>query len=61
MRLNKLQQRALLNIYRGNPDGALSYLAFRRRIFPMFGEPTVAMFRFCGMVIGIEPDGYTHS
>ena len=61
MRLNKVQQRALHHLYAGNPDGSRSYLAFRRRVFPLFGEPLVAMLRYCGMVVGIEPDGYTHS
>ena len=61
MRLNKDQQRALHRLYAGNPDGAPSYLAFRRRVFPLIGEPLVAMLRYCGMVVGIEPDGYTHS
>jgi hypothetical protein len=30
-------------------------------MFPLLGEPLVAMFRYCGMVVGIEPDGCTHS
>lgn len=61
MRLNKVQQQALLKLYRGNPNGSPSYLAFRRRVFPLFGEPLVAMIRWCGMYVGIEKDGYTHS
>jgi hypothetical protein len=61
MRLNKVQAQALLKLYRGNPDGSRSYLAFRRRVFPLFGEPKVAMIGYCKMVVGIEPDGYTHS
>ena len=61
MRLNKVQARALYRIYQGNPDGSSSYWHFRHRVFPLIGEPKVAMFRFCGMVVGIEPDGYTHS
>jgi hypothetical protein len=61
MRLNKAQQKAIFQLYRGNPDGSPSYWHFRHRVFPLIGEPTVAMIRFCGMVVGIEPDGYTHS
>ena len=61
MRLNKVQRKAVYQLYRGNPDGSPSYLAFRRRVFPLIGEPLVAMIRYCGMVVGIEPDGYTHS
>jgi hypothetical protein len=61
MRLNKTQQLVLLRFYRGNPDGAKSYLEFRRRVFPLFGEPEVAMIIICGMYVGIEADGYAHS
>ncbi|OJW18780.1 MAG: hypothetical protein BGO51_15530 [Rhodospirillales bacterium 69-11] len=61
MRLNKVQQRAVYDLYKGNPDGSASYLAFRRRVFPLFGEPAVAMIQFCGMFVGIEVDGYVHS
>jgi hypothetical protein len=61
MRLNKAQQKAVFRLYHGNSDGSPSYWHFRHRVFPLIGEPTVAMIRFCGMVVGIEPDGYTHS
>ena len=61
MRLNKAQQKAVLYLYRGNPNGSPSYWHFRHRVFPMFGEPKVAMIRFCGMVVGCEVDGYVHS
>ena len=61
MRLNKAQQRALHHLYAGNHDGARSYLAFRRRVFPLLGEPLVAIICYYGMVVGIEVDGYTHT
>jgi hypothetical protein len=61
MRLNKLQQRALLHFYRGNPNGSPSYWHFRHRVFPLIGEPQVAMLQFRGMTVRIEPNGYTHS
>jgi hypothetical protein len=61
MRLNKIQQKALLNIYQGNPDDSLSYWHFRHRVFPLIGEPQVAMLRYCGMTVGIEVDGFVHS
>jgi hypothetical protein len=61
MRLNKVQRKAVYQLYKGNPDSSPSYWRFRHRVFPLFGEPKVAMIRFCGMVVGIEPDGYTHS
>ena len=61
MTLTKMQQRALYQLYKGNSDGSPSYWHFRHRVFPLIGELNVAMLRFCGMVVGIEPDGYTHS
>ena len=61
MRLNKVQQQAVYKLYQGNPDGSPSYWHFRRRVFPLIGEPKVAMLCFCGMTVGIEEDGYTHS
>ena len=61
MRLNKVQQQALHQLYKGNPDGSPSYWHFRHRVFPLFGELKVAMILFCGMMVGIEEDGYTHS
>jgi hypothetical protein len=36
-----------------------AYRAFRKSAFLAFGN--VVMIRWCGMVIGIEPDGHTHS
>lgn len=65
----KEQQRALHNLYaRSKPQDQLgpghyrdwSYLKFRRSAFWEFGG-TALMVRWCGMLIGIEPDGYTHS
>jgi hypothetical protein len=56
--ITKAQQQALKRIYdRGSYDD-LSYLAFRRRAQP---GPGCIMMPFAGMVLGIEPDGYTHS
>jgi hypothetical protein len=61
MQLNKPQQRAVYRLYQGNPDGSPSYWHFRHRFQPMFGEPDVAIIVYCGMTVGIEPDGYVHS
>jgi hypothetical protein len=61
MRLNKIQQHALLRLYKGNPDGSPSYWHFRHRVFPLLGDPSCAMIRFVGMYVGIESDGYVHS
>ena len=72
-RLNKEQQIALRRVYdrttlfptSNGPIGAkfgpmtpMTYLAFRRTV--QFGFDC-AMVRWCGMWLGIESDGYTHS
>jgi hypothetical protein len=36
-----------------------SYLAYRRTIQMAFGD--CYMIPWCGMFLGVEPDGYTHS
>jgi hypothetical protein len=61
MRLNRVQAKAVYQLYKGNPDGSPSYLHFRHRVFPLFGEPEVAMIVYVGIFVGIEPDGYVHS
>jgi hypothetical protein len=63
MRLTKPQQQALHNLWQRSPlrTQGTSYLAFRREVFGMIGEPDTIIVRFCGMIVGIEPDGYTHS
>ena len=38
-----------------------SYLAFRRGVVPMFGFGGGVTVPYCGMILAIEPDGYTHS
>ena len=47
--------------YQQSPDGATSYLAFRRRVQPLVGDNACAIMQWCGMWLGIEPAGYTHS
>jgi len=58
--LTKEQRDALLRIYNrewaGKPD---SYLAFRRTASQSYMG--CVMVPWCGMWLGIEPDGYTHS
>lgn len=68
MTLNRKQREALWGLFERstvrkgikNPSG-MTYRQFRRTVYPMFMEPQVAMVPFCGMIVGIEPDGYTHS
>lgn len=60
MKPTKAQQRALLALYRRNPAAVVgSYLRFRRNAFFAFGD--CLMVQWCGMIVGIETDGYTHS
>ena len=64
MRLTKPQSQTL---YRKWIDGQhehgstrdVSYLSFRRTVEPTYDA--AVMVQWCGMYIGIEPDGYPHS
>lgn len=58
MIITRAQREAIAKKYRQNPDGALTYREFRRRAQKNFG---ILMLPWCGMVLGIEPDGHTHS
>lgn len=55
--LNKAQRKALHRKWVQNDQG-LSYLEFRRTVSAGFD---CVMVRWCGMWLGIETDGYTHS
>jgi len=60
----KDQQRALLEIYNRKNMWPQTYLQFRRTAWFEFAfgdTPPALMIGWCGMVLGIEPDGYTHS
>lgn len=54
----RAQREAILRKFSLNPDGAASYREFRKRAVYSFG---VLMLPWCGMWLGIERDGYTHS
>jgi len=57
VQLNKAQRQALLRKWlQDNQD--MSFLAFRRTVQPGWD---CVMVRWCGMWLGIEKDGYTHS
>lgn len=60
MLLTKDQQRALKKLYEESPDGASSYLAFRRRARHNHVMGCL-MIVWCRMFVGIEYDGYTHT
>lgn len=57
MKINKMQQKALLMKWKQSNQG-LSFLQFRRTVLSGFD---CIMSKWCGMWLGIEKDGYTHS
>jgi len=60
MRMNKDQLTALHRKWLQNDQG-MSFLAFRRTVArPPFMNDCVLVL-WCGMYLGIEADGYTHS
>ena len=66
MKPSKLQLQALLRVYNRGPicglhgDKPMSYLQFRRSA-RMASYLDCLMVPWCGMWLGIEKDGYTHS
>ena len=58
MILTRVQRLAVRRVYLRSADNAPNYRAFRRRVQPGWG---CIMLQWCGMWLGIEPDGYTHS
>jgi len=56
--ITKAQRVAILRKYQQSPDGAKSYREFRKRVKR---GPGFLVLPWCGMWLGIEPDGYTHS
>ena len=61
MKLNKEQQNSLFRKYQQSDSGFSSYLAFRRTVMPYLGGDKSVIVQWCGMWLGIEEDGYTHS
>ena len=58
VKTTKPQRRAIYRKFRQSADGSPNYRAFRRRVEA--GHDCL-MLKWCGMWLGIEPDGYTHS
>ena len=52
------QRLAIRRTYLRSADNAPDYRTFRRRVLP---GPGCILLPWCGMWLGIEPDGYTHS
>ncbi len=59
MKFTRKQVEAIYRKWQQSPDGSPSYLHFRRRWQQAFGGYVGA--QWCGMWLGIEPDGYAHS
>jgi len=60
--LTRAQRKAVYGLYLRNADGARCYREFRRRVKAMIGSPgCVCVPSWCGMYVGIEPHGYTHT
>lgn len=59
VRLSKAQRKALLKVWKLN-SGGLSYRQFRKQVQPFLGD-TCVLVPWCGMWLGIEDNGYTHS
>ena len=57
MLLNKLQRIALYKKWIQN-NQSMTYMQFRRTVQPGYD---CVMVEWCGMWLGIETDGYTHS
>lgn len=58
IKLTREQRKALKRVYQRSNDGSANYLQFRRRV--QHGYDCI-MLQWCGMWLGIETDGYTHS
>ena len=59
-KLTRAQRKAVYRKYCENADGCSTYREFRKRVTPAgFGD--YVMLDWCGMMLGIERDGYTHS
>ena len=63
MRITRAQIESLHRLYCRNSDGSNSYLEFRRRatLFGFSQGDTVLGIQWCGMFVGIESDGYSHT
>lgn len=59
VKLTRAQRQSLYRKFSQNPDGAETYREFRRRVHGSFDD--AVMLPWCGMWLGIETDGHTHS
>ena len=59
MKITKAQQKSLFRKWQQSNQGK-TYLEFRRSVQQSFYDDCI-MVQWCGMWLGIETDGYTHS
>jgi hypothetical protein len=60
--ITKAQRKAIYELYRRNPDGSPTYRHFRKRFTPiLLGGGSLQIDSWCGLFVGIEKDGYTHT
>lgn len=59
-KITKEQQRSLLRKWQQNDQG-LTYREFRKTVTPYFGDDSCVLVPWCGMWVGIEKDGYSHT
>jgi hypothetical protein len=62
MKITRAQIESLYRLYSRNNDGSNSYLAFRRRarLTGITGDMYLGI-DWCGMFVGIESDGHSHT
>lgn len=56
----RAQRKALYRLYNRNAAGFNTYRAFRLTVMPGLDKHYVGVL-WCGMFVGIEQDGYTHT
>jgi len=61
MTFTKEQVKKLHALWTRNNSGYLSFDTFVDSFGPDIGYPKTAMTTWCGMVLGIEPDGHSHT
>jgi len=61
MKLTIEQVKGIYAKFQQNPDGAKDFAEFLDRVRPFIGDDSVIIDRWCGMVVGVETDGYTHT
>jgi hypothetical protein len=62
VKLTKAQRESVKRLWRRlDESGRPPFREFRRTVAPMFGGDGAVFLPYCGMWIGIEPDGYAHS